>query len=72
MIFISNHLLNGALGMSQSHVLSEFLVWVPLWCGMNGGSTLWGKKSLQHPPLENTSKSKLGSSMLLSKKLKVR
>lgn len=57
MIFISNHLLNGALGMSQSHVLSS-LYGSLYGVGLNGGSTLWGKKSLQHPPLENTSKSK--------------
>lgn len=68
MIFVLNHLLNGALGMSHS----EFPVWVFMWCGVNGAGRYGAKNpyNTHQKALENTSKSKLGSDMLLSKKLK--
>lgn len=49
MIFVLNHLLSGALGMSWSHILSQFPLWVPLAWG-ESGRTLQGKKPLRRPP----------------------
>lgn len=73
MIFVLNHLLNGASGMSQSHVLNEFPVWVPVWHGVNRTGHYGAKNpyNTHQKALENTLKSKLGSGMLLSRKLKV-
>lgn len=69
MSFVLNHLVNGAVEMSQS----EFPMWVPLWHGVNEAG-YYGAKSpcnTHQKTLGNASKSKLGSGKLLSKELKV-